>query len=86
MILKHKKNRRFKFRDGRQVELVTTEPKRIYLGTVSTAPGETIAIDLPPDATAAEIQAAIEEAERAKRDETQHLRAIFLDGKGDSHE
>lgn len=94
-ILKHKKVVRYKFHAGRPVAKAAPqaegpqampETKRTYLGTVTTAPDETIAIDLPPDATAAEIQAAIEEAERAKQDETQRLRAIFLGGKGDSHD
>jgi hypothetical protein len=61
-----------------------TEPKRIFLGTVDLSDGEkTIALDIPMDADAATIAAAIEQAEAEKvaaaGRESERLREIFLE-------
>lgn len=81
MILKPKRRRHFRFRDGRnQAELVTAEPKRTYIGTVTVAPDETFAIALPADLDSADpaaIRTAIEAAEREKAEETSRLRRTF---------
>jgi hypothetical protein len=62
-----------------------TEPQRIYLGTVPLdEPGATLALDIPLDADADTIAAAIEAANLARAEaqarESKRLRAIFLDG------
>jgi hypothetical protein len=91
-VLKHKRHyspRRFpKTRPARQAQPAApaSEPKRVYVGTVSLAPGETFALDVPAGADAATIAALIEAAEREKHAETQRLRQAFGfdgDNKGD---
>lgn len=84
-VWKPKRNRRLKFRTGRkQVEPMTHEPKRTYLGTVTLTEGE--ALVLPADVDNADpktIKLAIEQAERAKQEaaaqETQRLREMFFE-------
>jgi hypothetical protein len=65
----------------------------IFLGTVIVEPGESVAFEIPVDASAAEIAAAIERAnlERAAAQaaETAKLRELFLAGddvKDEPHE
>lgn len=55
-----------------------SEPRKILLGVIDTTGGEAIA--LPADLDNADpetIKAALEAAENAKREETQHLRQKF---------
>jgi hypothetical protein len=64
---------------------MTDEPKRvIVLGTVTVEPGEAIAFDIPLDASAEEIAAALakHEADKAAAQvaESKKLRAMFLTG------
>lgn len=78
VVLKPKRTRHFKFRDGRrQVKAMTTEPKRTYLGTVDLAAGETLAVAFPAGADAGVIRKAIEAAEAEKAEETSRLRRTF---------
>jgi hypothetical protein len=63
-----------------------SETKIIVLGTVSIEPGEVVHFDIPPDASAAEITAAIlrANAEKAAAQvaETKKLRELFpIEGK-----
>jgi hypothetical protein len=51
---------------------------KVYLGTVDIREGEVVAISAPPNASAAEIAKAIEQANEAQRRETQRLRELFL--------
>jgi hypothetical protein len=65
-----------------------TEPRRIYLGTVTLdEPGEVLALNIPADLDADAIKAVLEavEAEKvaAAARETAKLRAIFLEGGAD---
>ena len=60
-----------------------SEPQRIYLGTVTLDDDNTtIAFDIPVDASADEIAAAIERANRERAEaqarETAKLREMFL--------
>jgi len=64
--------------------------KRItYLGTVTVEPGDVIAFDIPPNADADAIKAALiaaeEERAAAQARETEHLRKVFL-GEGRTDE
>jgi hypothetical protein len=92
VVLKAKRNvvaRRYpKSRPKRQAQPAApaSEPKRVYVGTITTAPGETFALDVPAGTDAATIAALIEAAEREKHAETQRLRQAFGfdgDNKGD---
>jgi hypothetical protein len=83
-VLKPKRTRHFKFRTGRRQVEPMTERKITYLGTITTLePGEKIALDVPLDADAARIAAAIgaANAERvaAQVRESRRLRRIFLE-------
>jgi hypothetical protein len=95
MILKAKKVVHYKFRTGRPrvapakpreaagAQAVAPEPKRVYVGTITTAPGETFALNVPPDADAETIKQAIEKGERERTEETRRLRELFLKGERD---
>jgi hypothetical protein len=60
-----------------------SEPRMVFLGAVDVTDGEAIVFDIPPNADAAEIQAAIlkANAERieARAKESRQLREIFLE-------
>jgi hypothetical protein len=57
------------------------DERRIFLGVIETEPGESLAIDIPPDADAAVVQEAIIaanlERERQRAEESRRLRELF---------
>jgi hypothetical protein len=55
-----------------------SETRVTFLGVIATEPGEAIAINAPPNADAATIAKAVEQAEAQKAAETAKLREIFL--------
>ncbi len=63
-----------------------SEPRRILLGVLNVTDGEAIAIDLPMDADAETLQAAIQVAEERKAQdkaqESKKLREIFFEDEG----
>jgi hypothetical protein len=95
VILKPKRRLRFRARRAplaeearRDARPAMGETKRIYLGTVTVEPGETVAFSIPPAASPAEIAAALRKAEieraEAQARETARLHEMFLEG--ESHD
>jgi hypothetical protein len=64
-----------------------SEPRKIFLGTVSIEPGEVVAFDIPENLTPDEIAERLRRVEDAKQAaavaETARLRQMFLKDGGD---